>query len=74
MILGTKSRAAGATTSLIPVAAGIIRRNGMEVNWVISVVNKQALIEPFFRVASGLCTRNGFRKENRELGSRRCRL
>lgn len=53
--LSTKTCTADAATSPIPVVVGI-QCNGMEVNWVISVVNKQALIEPFFRVASG-CAR-----------------
>lgn len=36
------------------VAAIISRCSGTEINWVISVVNKQALIEPFFsRFADG---------------------
>jgi len=39
----------------------------MEVNWVISVVNKQALIEPFFRVANGCAGETVFVKKTENL-------
>jgi len=39
----------------IPVVASIGRRSGMEVNWVIGVVNKQALIEDSFLKSRVVC-------------------
>jgi len=39
----------------IPVVASTGRRSGMEVNWVIGVVNKQALIEGFFLKSRVVC-------------------